>query len=393
MDERGRSAPRAERRSVWFRWSTAAVSAAVAAGLAACAGVSASEEQPAIPQGGALAVVVGGRGNMPAPALAGRSASARDIATAQHSRFSLVVADGAPFQEGRTIDLTPEVDRGSIDQVIAAARARTPESDLLAALGLAGRQLAEGRGLRTLVVLDSGLSTAGALSFTTPGMLDAHPRELADALSDAQQLPDLSGVAVVFQGLGDTAPPQPELDPIRRAQLVAIWTAIVRRAGATNVHVDHAPPGSSPPGPLPAVSTVETGPGYRCDGTSMTLSGGPFAFRPDSDEFIDHQAAVGVLRDIAGQLRSGGIDATMFGTTATVGEVTDQVRFSDERAQAVADVLIDLDVPIPQLHVEGLGSEFEDYVADRDERGSLVPAAAALNRTVFIEFSAPVACG
>ena len=125
----------------------------------------------------------------------------------------------------------------------------------------------------------------------------------------------------------------------------------------------------------------------------MTLVGGPFAFRPDSDQFVDAPAAVQVLTPIATQLRAKGISATMFGTTAAVGEVADRVRFSDERAQAVADMLIDLDVPIPQLHVEGLGSDFPDYGADRDETGRLLPAAAALNRTVRIEFTGPVTCG
>ncbi len=46
-----------------------------------------------------------------------------------------------------------------------------------------------------------------------------------------------------------------------------------------------------------------------------------------------------------------------------------------------------------ELHVEGLGSDFPGYIVDRDDAGRLLPAAAALNRTVFIEFTAPVVCG
>ncbi len=50
-------------------------------------------------------------------------------------------------------------------------------------------------------------------------------------------------------------------------------------------------------------------------------------------------------------------------------------------------------MPIPQLHVEGRGSDFPGYVADYDEAGRLLPAVAALNRWVLVEFSAPVTCG
>jgi outer membrane protein OmpA-like peptidoglycan-associated protein len=177
--------------------------------------------------------------------------------------------------------------------------------------------------------------------------------------------------------------------------LAAIWTAIAQRAGATSVHVDEttAPAAAGPDASLPPVTPIEPGIGYSCAGTTMTLVGGPFAYRPDSDQFVDPNAALQVLIPIATQLRANGISATMFGTTATVGEVADRVRFSDERAQAVADMLIDLDVPVPQLHVEGLGSDFPGFAADRDETGRLLPAAAALNRTVRIEFTGPMTCG
>src|SRR4051794_19300437 len=77
-------------------------------------------------------------------------------------------------------------------------------------------------GVRTVVVVDPGLSTTGALDFTQPGMLDADPHYVADSLGDLHQLPGLSGVSVVFQGLGETTGPQPALDPSHRAHLTAI---------------------------------------------------------------------------------------------------------------------------------------------------------------------------
>jgi hypothetical protein len=388
---RGRRTSRGPLRQRLFRWSSVATGVAVAAGLAGCgAGASAAPEAIGPEATGALAVVVGAHSNMPPAALAGRSASAVDMALGQQSTFSMVVADGAPFDATATAEL---VDREVIDEAVAGARAQTAESDLLGALHRAAEAVAGEPGLRTLVVLDSGLSTAGPLTFTTPGMFDAQPQEVADALRDGQQLPDLSGVRVVFHGLGDTAEPQQPLDPIRRAQLVNIWSAVVRTAGAASIQVEGKPLGGEPVPGLPPVARIETGPGYRCEGTTMTLTGGPFAYRPNTDEFIDPAATLNALRPVAEQVRAGRIDSVLFGTTAAVGDPADQIRFSDERAQAVADLLIELQVPIPLLHVEGQGSDFPGYVTDRDAAGRLIPAAAALNRTVRIQFSAPVACG
>lgn len=392
MGARDRCASRGPLRQRLSRWSAGAAACVLAAGLAGCgAGASASPEATGPEAAGALVVVVGAHSNMPSPALAGRSASAVDTALRQQSRFSMVVADGAPF-DATGLSAEP-VDREAVDEAVAGARAQTAESDLLGALGRAAGALAEQPGLRTLVVLDSGLSTTGALNFTAPGMFDAQPQEVADALRDGQQLPDLSGVRVVFHGLGDTAEPQQTLDPIRRAQLVAIWSAVVRQAGAAGVQVEGMPLAGEPIAGLPPVATIEPGLGYRCDGATMTLTGGPFAYRPNTDEFMDPAATLDALRPVAEQLRAGRIDSVLFGTTAAVGEPADQIRFSDERAQAVADLLIELGVPVPLLHVEGQGSDFPGYVTDRDAAGRLVPAAAALNRSVRIEFSAPVACG
>ena len=157
------------RRNVLVRGWVVVVSVAAAAGLAACGGGASASVDPS----GALAVVVGAHSNMPPRVLSGRSGSALDTAVVQRSQFSLIVADGAPFQEGATVALTQESGRQSVDEAVEGARARSPESDLLGAIRLAAQELGRHSGLRTLVVVDSGLSTTGLVSFTTPGLLDA----------------------------------------------------------------------------------------------------------------------------------------------------------------------------------------------------------------------------
>jgi hypothetical protein len=392
--------------AVLHRWSAALVAfvALIAGGLAVGAVVNAGSSAAAAPSG-ALAVVVGAHGNMPRPMLEGAAAAARDVAVAQQSHLSVVVADGAPYMLGRpgplTADAADETDRGEqraanrrrVDDAVAAARARTPETDLLAALTVAGNSIADRSGLRTLVVVDSGLSTAGAIDFGRAGMLDADPREVADTLADFGQLPSLDGVSVVFQGLGDTAAPQQPLDAARRTQLVELWTAVVERAGADAVDVEVSPLAGTPQAGLPAVRSLAVDPGFACTPRRLTLSGGALGFRPGEAVLLDPSRVAEVLRPYAQQLTHGAVIGEVFGRYADVGDPEARRALSELRAQQVANVFIALGVPVDQLRVKGWGSDFPEYVPDRDSAGHLDPAAAALNRTVIVEFTEPVSCG
>ena len=375
-----------------------------AMGLATGAVVTAGNSATAEPSG-SFVVVVGGHAGMPPATLDGAAAAARDVAVAQQSDFAVVVADGAPHLLGKarplTADATAEADRAEqretnrrrVDDAVATARATTPETDLIGALALAGRSVADRPGLRTLVVLDSGLSTTGALDFGRPGMLDAHPTEVADTLADFGQLPDLRGFEVVFQGLGDTAPPQQPLDVARRTQLVALWTAVVQRAGAVTVDVEVSPLVGTPPPGLPPVRPLAVDPGYTCASRRLTLSGGALGFRPGKAVLLDSHRVEEVLRPYAEQMiGSRTLVAEVFGRYADVGDPAQRQTLTEFQAQEVANVLIALGVPIPQLRVKGFGSTFPGFVPDRDAAGHLDPAAAALNRTVIIEFTGPVRC-
>jgi outer membrane protein OmpA-like peptidoglycan-associated protein len=226
-------------------------------------------------------------------------------------------------------------------------------------------------------------------------MLDADPTELAASLEAADELPDLAGADVVFQGLGDTAEPQPAIGRAQRKHLIAIWTAIAEAAGAGDVQVVSAPLSGAAADGLPAVSIVPPGSSIRCTADTVVLTGGDVAFQPDSAEFIDPAAAAETLRPIAEQMAGGQLTATVTGTTARVGDLDGQKDLSRKRAQAVADLLAGPDVPAGSLTVEGLGSEFPEYTVDHDAAGTLIPAAAAANRKVVIELagaSADVIC-
>jgi outer membrane protein OmpA-like peptidoglycan-associated protein len=369
------------------RLTAVAGCAALAVGLAGCSSL-------ADPTGG-LAVVVGAHSNMPEPSLDGEARDVLGTAVEAQSYLAVVVADGDPFvpvkgpltitgKNGPSQDASRDENRQNVDQALTDAAATTSETDLLSGLDLGARSIADAHGAHTIVVVDSGLSTVAPLDFTQPGMLDADPAELVAGLQAAGELPDLSGDEIVFQGLGDTADPQPDLSRGHRKNLIAIWTAIVEAAGAASVDVEPSPLSGDSAGGLPDVTVVPIPPVITCSAGTVTLTGGDVAFRPDSAEFLEATAAADVVRPVAQQLIDSGLTATVTGTTARVGDAAGQQRLSQERAQAVADLLIAAGVPADRLTVVGRGSDFPGYVQDRDAAGTLIPGAAAANRKVEI---------
>ncbi|MDK3256567.1 OmpA family protein [Blastococcus capsensis] len=367
--------------------------AAVVASVALLAGTAACTDS--VEPTGGLALVVGARSNTPPPALPGAAADAREAALVAQSQLSIVVADGKPFvldgagvlaaRDENSVVQEQDRDRNRqlIDEMLARAGAKTAETDLLTALDLAARALDPATGTRTLVVVDSGLSTAGALDFDAdPALLDADPTTLAAGLEDAGALPDLRGIDVVLAGLGDVVAPQQPLPLPQRINLIAIWTAIAEAAGAAEVLVDPTPLSGRPGGTLPAVTPVDPGAGPVCG--TVTLGEDDIAFVADSAEFLDRAAGLAALQPLADRVRAGSFTAALTGTTADVGDKAGQVELSRQRAQAVADVLAELGVPAGRMTVTGLGSDFPGY--DPDD--------LAANRAVTVTLAGGgVACG
>jgi outer membrane protein OmpA-like peptidoglycan-associated protein len=107
----------------------------------------------------------------------------------------------------------------------------------------------------TLIVVSSGLSTAGAFDLRQVGW-DASPSVVAAQLKDRGMLPDLTGWRVVFSGLADTGGNQPALPLPQRAELTAYWMAICHAAGAASCGTDdvtRADPPSRSVTPVPVV--------------------------------------------------------------------------------------------------------------------------------------------
>lgn len=229
-----------------------------------------------------IVVLASGTRNEPGPDLAApdtallrRAAVSSDAAvayvvspsTGQATRVALT-----PRRPDGQVDYGPDRDQvlaGNLSQVRRLVRgevARTP-FDLLSFMAAAVRVTAA-KG--TLIVVSSGLSTAGAFDLRQVGW-GASPEVIAGQLKRAGALPDLAGWHVVFSGLATTAPPQPALPLPQRSELTSYWLAICRAAGAVSCRTDEVtrPAGrsdSSLPVPVvqvPAVRSVQGPHGWK----------------------------------------------------------------------------------------------------------------------------------
>ncbi len=267
-------------------------------------------------------------------------------------------------------------------------RAEEAEVDVLSALeqagGAAGRPKAG-----TVVLVDSGLTTSGALDFSQPGVLDAPADDMIPFLRNTGALPDLHGLTVVLMGIGDVARPQETLGT-RKTHLVELWTKIAEASGAACVTSVEAPRRGDPVGgPLKPVKLVAIPrpPAYQPGGITVLPDAGEVGFEPGTAVFRDPEAARKVLQPIADQLKADrSVQLRLTGTTARWGPKNKQIDLARQRAETVKQELIGLGADPSQIaEPRGLGSYFAQYVPDNGPDGVLLPGPAQANRTVRIE--------
>jgi outer membrane protein OmpA-like peptidoglycan-associated protein len=351
------------------------------------------------PDHGSVAYVLGVHANAPASADADKLLSE---AVDQQQVLTVVAVDGEP-RIATSIDLLSaaqnpdsrqreeEQQKYQLRAALAGLQPKTAEVDLLAGIALGARSL--NHAPKTMVVEDSGVSTKGVLRFQQPGMPDADPNEVADSLQRQGELPpDLKGVNVVLRGFGDVVLPQQALGIAKRNNVIAIWKAVLTRAGA-NVSVDDTPrQGNSWPDNAPAVTPIPIAESPLPSVVEPVALPAAEYFEPDSGRLIDADRAVEVLRPFAEEATRSGADIDLIGTTARDGDRDGQIQLSRQRAEVLKTLLVEqLNVPADKVTTDGVGSYGPTYVPDHDAAGNLLPAAAAQNRTVWISIHKEVA--
>ena len=277
---------------------------------------------------------------------------------------------------------------------ITGTRAEEEEADLMAAFTLAARYLnsVDRDSEKRILVIDSGLATAGDVNFTRGNLIDVEPDVISRSLENNRALPALNGVQIRWLYIGDTVEPQNKLTGYSCDRLETIWQNILETAGASVIFDTTPPLTSDAPEDLPSVTPVKI---VSSDLNDLLNSGivrldedefPSVRFQPDSDELIDRSAAMEELKVIAEDLKATGVPIVLAGTTART--VDSNVKYCRslglKRSKKVRELLIELGVDQNQIRAVGLGFDHDYYINDQNTDGTQNETIARKNRSVLI---------
>jgi outer membrane protein OmpA-like peptidoglycan-associated protein len=344
-----------------------------------------------------IVIVPSATANEPAPVLAADNRIMLEQAGATSTQADAYIVNPATGQPTE-VRLTPRRPDGQVEygprrgylldqnvsrvEQLLQGQAASGPFDLLAMIAAAVRVASPPA---TLIVLSSGLSTAGGFDLRQVGW-DADPRSVAAQLQHRGLLPDLAGWHVIFSGLDDTAGRQPPLPLPQRTTLASYWMAICRAAGAAACQTDETirpdPPSLSttpvPVIPVPQVVSVRGPDGSH--GVSV----------PSDELFAFNSAALlpgadGVLRPLVAKALSGHFLITITGyASPDGGSAAYNLALSRARAQAVRARMVALGRPAEQVtKVTGLGTDGKT-LPSCDVAGQFDEAVCAQQRRVIV---------
>ena len=331
----------------------AAVVAALLCGAVLVTGCQPPPDDPKI-----IVVAASATANEPAPVLSGPDRAMLRDAGSTSTRAAAFVVDPNTGQ-ARQVSLTPrradgEVNYGPdrdseltanvnrVQQLLNTLAASKP-FDLLAMIAQAVLVTTHPG---TLLVLSSGLSTAGGFDLRQVGW-GADPRTAAVSLSRLGLLPRLTGWTVVFSGLADTSGRQPAPPVPQRTVLTRYWLALCHEAGAVSCSVDAVtrpdpPSRSTTPVPVVRFPRVTSYRGPHGGQTTNVPADAFFAF--NSARLLP--GADIILGPIAARARDQHREVTITGyASPDGGSPAYNVALSAKRARAVRARLISLGVP------------------------------------------------
>ncbi len=342
--------------------------AADAAFLAGATLITGCQSPPGTPK--IIVVVASATANEPAPLLSGPDRAMLRDAGSTSTRAAAYVVDPNTGQ-ARQVSLTPrradgEVDYGPdrnselaanvnrVQQWLNTLAASKP-FDLMAMIAQAVLVTIHPG---TLLVLSSGLSTAGGFDLRQVGW-GADPRTAAVSLSRRGLLPRLTGWKVVFSGLADTSGMQPAPPIPQRTILTGYWLALCHAAGAVSCSVDAVtrpdpPSRSTTPVPVVRFPRVTS---YRGPHGGQTTNVPADAFFAFSSARLLPGADI-ILGPIAARARDQHREVSIVGyASPDGGSATYNLALSAERARAVRARLISLGVPASLIgQAVGLGT-------------------------------------
>ena len=332
---------------------------------------------------------------------------------------SVVVVDGeSEMVAADSYDIDAQYKKASKDKLKTDARAKATnlitymegqvandaQVDYLEGLRMAVRSLSslEGYDSKTIVVIGTGLSTQGTLNFQN-NLLSVEPEAVLDQLEEKDEIPDFTGITVVWQQMGDVALPQQDLSQTQRKHLQEIWGGIVERGGGTFVYNDIMANPVDTEATYPAVDTVELPAETPVDFDAAMFDTGDesfleepvmlteeqVSFVPDKATYLDEDEAVATIQPIADYLlEHEQITVLLAGTTAGDEDSDYTMTLSQKRADAVRSTLVQLGVDESRIVTMGLGSSDPWHVYGAGYEGSI---ASGNRKVVLLDASSDTA--
>jgi OmpA-OmpF porin, OOP family len=262
----------------------------------------------------------------------------------------------------------------------------TRQANVLDALTLASAQTPVGG---NIIVIDSGLQTAGALLYQDQGTLMSPASDVVQFLRQTSQgnlIPDLQGRHVLLSGFGYAAAPQASLDQPEQQNVVDQWTAIVT-AGGGSVCVDPTANTQGELTGLPTVATIPLPPPvvFKPCGTTVLSDQGSVGFNDNQSTFRSPSLAQTTLGQLAQKLKNGTEPITLIGSTSSEGSEAHNYTLSRQRAKAVAKVLEKDGVNATRIKIVPDGPNYPGRVPDIGPNGQLILSAAEQDREVIVQ--------
>lgn len=345
---------------------------------------------------GAIAIIASNRSNQQRFNLLSSEHIISAIDDHMGGTFYVISADGVPrlvVSIDSTSTRQDDTDKEDYEVSVLEAMltpAEKPESDMLSALSLAASSLAHASGDRTILVVDSGMSTAGAMAFQNTGLLEPHADvdAMVERMRSAGALPDLTGVTVRWFGLGSVEEPQPLLDTAAKSRLKNLWTKLITAANG-EVVFDDAPMMKVTGEDLPAVPEVTPVPVGAFElgaapSLEMSLPDTEVGFEADVDVLRNEEVAKSRIQEAAAQIRSSGVsEVRVTGCTSSWGTAEHRQDLSERRAEVVAGLLENNGVKVTSI--TGRGYECPHQVVDTNADGTPIEELMAVNRRVIIQ--------
>lgn len=248
---------------------------------------------------------------------------------------------------------------------------------------------------KRIVIIDSGLSTTGALDFLNNENLNDILKQ-EDDLSESQinsiiknldinkEIPDLSNIKILWYGLGEVGENQQELSKKQISNLELLWRKILEYSKASDIQFISLNKSNKSNNidekQLPMVSSI------LLNHEPIPFSEDSLGFKEDSAEFTDDSKENRI--ELLSSFRREGINQGLLivGTTSAGKGNSNGIELSNQRAQAVKNELIELDVPPENIKTLGLGVKSHKYNASEFVNGIYYKdsEAAQSNRRVYI---------